>query len=202
MFLSRSRIFSLFLSSSRPSLYFRTMTKMTSSPKKQNQINLLRGWPNPSLLPTPLIAAASQAALSDPSISVPALLYGPDPGYQPLREEIAHWMEDFYSPSPSHAGGPGVESAGGRADAERICITGGASQNLACVLQVFSDPARTTVWMVAPCYFLACRIFMDAGLKPRAVGEGSEGIDLEALERGLRESEREGEGKVSAFFLA
>jgi DNA-binding transcriptional MocR family regulator len=45
--------------------------------------------------------------------------------------------------------------------------------------------------MVAPCYFLACRIFEDAGLRCRAVGEGSDGIDLEALEKGIREVERE-----------
>lgn len=89
-------------------------------------------------------------------------------------------------------------------DAERICITGGASQNLACVLQVYSDPLRTRVWMVAPCYFLACRIFGDAGLRVRAVGEGDEGVDLEALERGLEEAEREDgdEGKkVCGCFL-
>lgn len=53
--------------------------------------------------------------------------------------------------------------------------------------------------MVAPCYFLGCRIFRDAGVRLRAVGEGSEGIDLEALERGLKEGEREGEGQVRAF---
>ncbi len=85
-------------------------------------------------------------------------------------------------------------------DPERICITGGASQNLACILQVFSDPVRTKVWMVAPCYFLACRIFGDAGLSVRAVGEGNEGVDLEGLERKLIESEKENRGKVG-FFL-
>ena len=52
--------------------------------------------------------------------------------------------------------------------------------------------------MVAPCYFLACRIFEDAGLKVRAVGEGKEGIDLEALERGLKEVV---EGKKVSTFL-
>jgi DNA-binding transcriptional MocR family regulator len=139
-------------------------------------INLLRGWPNPSLLPTPAILRASQSALSDPSISTPGLLYGPDPGYQPLREEITKWMSRFY---------------GGEADADRICITGGASQNLACVLQVFTDPLKTRVWMVAPAYFLACRIFEDAGLRMRAVREGSEGIDLVALEEELERVERE-----------
>lgn len=75
--------------------------------------------------------------------------------------------------------------------AERICITGGASQNLACILQVFTDPLYTQAWMVAPCYFLACRIFDDSGLKTRAVGEGDEGVDLKALEEGMKAYERE-----------
>jgi DNA-binding transcriptional MocR family regulator len=165
-----------------------TKNKMASTPavaKEKRQINLLRGWPNPSLLPTPLISAASQTALSNPDISIPGLLYGPDPGYQPLREEISRWMGRFYNAASPSLGDP-----------ERICITGGASQNLACVLQVFSDPVRTRVWMVAPCYFLACRIFGDAGLRVRAVGEGSEGVDLEGLERRLIESEEEDRGKV------
>lgn len=149
--------------------------------RDKKPLNLLRGWPHPSLLPTPAISTASQIVLSDPSISIPGLLYGPDPGYQPLREEIAKWLSGFY---------------GGQADAERICVTGGASQNLACVLQVYSDPLFTKVWMVAPSYFLACRIFDDAGLVTRAVGEGDEGVDLEGLEARLREAERDARVEV------
>jgi DNA-binding transcriptional MocR family regulator len=49
--------------------------------------------------------------------------------------------------------------------------------------------------MVAPCYFLACRIFEDAGVVMNAVGEGKEGIDLVALERGFERCKRE-EGNV------
>lgn len=149
------------------------------------QINLLRGWPNPNLLPTPAIARAAQSALSDPSVSIPGLLYGPDPGYQPLREEIARWTSSFYR-------------SGAAEDAERICITGGASQNLACVLQVFTDPVKTRVWMVAPCYFMACRIFEDAGLGMSAVREGKEGVDVEELERMIgRWEEENGKLQVS-----
>lgn len=39
--------------------------------------------------------------------------------------------------------------------------------------------------MVAPCYFLACRIFEDAGFagRLRAVREDEGGIDVEYLER-------------------
>ena len=51
--------------------------------------------------------------------------------------------------------------------------------------------------MVAPCYYLACRIFEDAGLETTAVGEGKEGVDLIALEAGLEKSENKGTGDVS-----
>jgi DNA-binding transcriptional MocR family regulator len=116
-------------------------------------------------------------------------------------------MTRFYVPTPRrpptipYPGGWNTSAGEEERNADRICITGGASQNLACVLQVFSDPVKTKVWMVAPCYFLACRIFGDSGLEIRAVGEGSEGVDLGALERGLRESEEEQEKKVRGLFL-
>ena len=97
---------------------------------------------------------------------VPGLCYGPDPGFQPLRESIQKWTGEFFGSGEQSevAAGVGLNVEGeGEKIGDRICITGGASQNLACVLQVFSDPVFTKVWMVAPCYFLACRIFEDSG---------------------------------------
>ncbi len=91
-------------------------------------INLLRGWPAPKLLPADQLKAASATVLSDPSIFVPSLQYGPDPGYQPLREELADYLGGFFHVAP---------------DPERICVTGGASQSVACILQSFTDPAYT-----------------------------------------------------------
>ncbi|KIX92676.1 uncharacterized protein Z520_11528 [Fonsecaea multimorphosa CBS 102226] len=151
------------------------------SPKvsRNRQIDLLKGWPHPSLLPPHQLDQASAKILSNPSNS-DVLFYGPDEGYQPLREEIAKWLNDFYRPSET-------------VSSERICISGGASQNLACILQTFTDPIYTrNVWMVAPTYYLACRIFNDSGFdnKLRAVPEDAEGIDLSYLERRLRESEK------------
>lgn len=55
--------------------------------------------------------------------------------------------------------------------------------------------------MVAPCYFLACRIFEDAGLGTGAIREGEEGIDLGFLERRLVEAEKEMARKVREPFV-
>ncbi|KAL6884358.1 Aspartate/tyrosine/aromatic aminotransferase [Trichoderma longibrachiatum] len=155
----------------------------SSTPQKKKQINLLRGWPSPSLLPAQLLSSATQRILASPATSVPLLQYAPDEGYQPLRERLAEWLGRHYGVKP---------------DANRICVTGGASQNLACILQSFTDPAWTrAVWMVAPCYHLAGAIFEDAGFRGRlrAVPEDEEGVDVGELERRMEAWEREEEEK-------
>lgn len=142
-------------------------------------VNLFRGWPNPALLPVADLLTASETALTTPSIYEPGLFYGPDEGYHPLRRHVAEWLTSFYR--PAH---PISE--------QRICITGGASQNLACVLQVFTDPVYTrNVWMIAPTYYLACRIMDDAGFagRLRGVPEDDEGIDIAFLTRELEAAE-------------
>jgi DNA-binding transcriptional MocR family regulator len=143
-------------------------------------IDLFRGHPNPDLLPVHDLFNASTTVLSTPSIYIPGLQYGPDAGYHPLRQHVAGWLTSFYCPES-----PVSE--------DRICITGGASQNLACILQVFTDPAYTrNVWMVAPTYHLASRMFDDAGFagRLRGIPEDEEGIDVSYLGRGLMEMEK------------
>lgn len=144
-------------------------------------INLLRGWPASTLLPTTLIKHAATAALNNPQIATDALSYGPDPGYEPARVAIARWLTDSYAtPSPITP--------------DRLCITGGASQNLGSLMGVYTDPAYTrTIWIVAPAYFLSFRIFEDAGFagKMRAVPEDEEGVDIAFLEREVRKSEEQ-----------
>lgn len=149
------------------------------SEKQQPMINLVRGWPSTSLLPTAAIREAAQAVLSDPAVAHPGLLYGPDEGYVPLRESVGDFLSDFYQPN---------EPIG----KERIAITGGASQNLGCLLQVFTDPAYTTsIQVVAPAYMLSFRIFEDNGFaaKMRAVPEDEYGVDVRLLRRSLEECE-------------
>ncbi|KAK3398825.1 pyridoxal phosphate-dependent transferase [Sordaria brevicollis] len=135
--------------------------------------------------------------MSDPQTSsIASLQYGPDPGYSPLRSSLASWLSTCYQPQntyPPH-GFPTLTTA------EQICVTGGASQNLANILQGYTDPGYTRcVWAVSPCYFLAVPIFEDAGfstkngkLKDVREGEDGEGVDLGELERGIREVEEGG----------
>ena len=149
----------------------------------QPPIDLFRGWPNADLLPVRQIRAASDAALSDASVFTPGLLYGPDDGFKPLRENLAHWLSEFY------------EEFSSPISPDRICVTGGASQNLACILQAFSDPLYTRhVWMVSPTYYHACRIFEDGGFygRLRSVPEDQEGVDVDYLRKALENSGREG----------
>ena len=52
--------------------------------------------------------------------------------------------------------------------------------------------------MVRPTYYLACRIFDDAGFagRLRGVPEDEEGLDVDALEERLKELEEEEKGKI------
>lgn len=146
---------------------------------QKTPINLFRGWPSPRLLPISNIRAASLEVLDDEDEAVAALLYGPDPGHAPLRRSIASWLSEFYA-SPDHV--------------ERICVTGGASQSLAAILEAYTDPCHTRrVWMICPTYFSACQIFVDAGLHKslRAAPEDNEGVDVNYLEERMRECSQE-----------
>ncbi len=156
-----------------------TSRRLTSLPimagSAKPPVNLLRGWPSSSLLPTADFRDAAQTALTNPSSAVAALTYGPERGYTPLREEIARCLSGF-SGSPN--------------EPQRLCVTGGASQNLADILQAYTDQLYTRrVWMVCPSCFLACRIFADAGFgnSLRAVPEDGEGVDIGYLEAGMNE---------------
>ncbi|OQD82817.1 hypothetical protein PENANT_c019G03581 [Penicillium antarcticum] len=145
----------------------------------KSQIDLFQGWPATAMLPTQRLKQAANDVLSNKNIFSDGLAYGPDEGYYPFRENIAKWLSESYN--LLHA-----------INAERICITGGASQNLACMLQVFTDPAQTQrIWLVEPCYHLVFGVFEDAGFSGRMVGisEDEGGMDVTALELALSQFE-------------
>ncbi|KAJ5513638.1 Pyridoxal phosphate-dependent transferase major region subdomain 1 [Penicillium fimorum] len=158
------------------------------------QIDLFQGWPATAMLPVERLKQAANNALSNKAIFTEGFAYGPDEGYFPLRKNIAEWLSQSYTPMQPIS-------------AERICITGGASQNLACVLQVFTDPAQTEIiWLVEPTYHLVFRVFEDAGLsgRMRGIPEDGEGMDVAALELALEAFDRGNlgyqDGRVCALF--
>lgn len=109
-------------------------------------------------------------------------------GYLDVTGNHRSWAPTRWGGIVGGGGGGGGEEA----EVDRLCITGGASQNLASVLARFTEPVYTrAVWIVAPCATRRRRTFEDAGLGARVhvVGEGvrGEGVDLLALERGMAE---------------
>ncbi|CAF9943379.1 MAG: hypothetical protein ALECFALPRED_000251 [Alectoria fallacina] len=152
------------------------------APEAKKPINLLWGKPSPSLIPTDQMAVAAQKVFSNPTIAIAGMQYGDSPhaGYEPLRQRLSAYLCGFYGcPSdPSH-----------------LCITGGASQGLTVILQMLSDPIATkAVWMTAPCFFAARKVFEDGGLtgKLRGVNEFDDGsIDLKYLEREMAKLENQ-----------
>lgn len=149
-----------------------------------NQINLQLGWPSLWLFPAAELNAGADAVFTNASEASAALIYGPNRGHAPLRKQVARWLSDSYYRNPQAI------------PEERLCIAGGASQNLSNILLRFTDPCYTRrIWMVEPTYFLACPVFEDCGFagKLRGVPEDDEGIDLEFLRAGLAEAEAEAE---------
>jgi DNA-binding transcriptional MocR family regulator len=144
-------------------------------------IDLASGHPSPALIPIQDIQKSANNALSNPVIWQQGINYGPDGGYMPLRQNLSRWLASFYASDRGKIEKP---------DVERICVTGGASQNLASILQVYTDPVQTKrIFVVEPAYFLSFRVFEDAGFGGRLKGipEDKEGINLGILEDALKQ---------------
>jgi DNA-binding transcriptional MocR family regulator len=138
-------------------------------------INLQLGWPLPSLFPSAQLLDGASSVLNSQKKMAASLIYGPDAGYEPLRHSIAKWLTSIYGRGSEHP-------------PDRTCVTGGTSGNLDNVLARFTGPGYTrTIWMVEPCYFLACPIFMDNGFQGmmRGVPEDDEGLDIDFLRASL-----------------
>ncbi|KAA8895535.1 pyridoxal phosphate-dependent transferase [Sphaerosporella brunnea] len=150
-------------------------------------LDLLRGHPSTRLLPTTALYEAAGVALNSPALlpqdsyagTRHPLAYGPDKGNFNVREEIGRWVGGRYG--LAHAVSP-----------ERIYLTNGASAGLAMALTLFTSPGTgytRAAFLVSPTYFLAGKVFEDAGFADRlhTVRDLEDGIDFEGLERRLLE---------------
>ncbi|KAK5464752.1 Valine--pyruvate aminotransferase [Exophiala xenobiotica] len=146
-------------------------------------IDLFRGWPAESLLPTAILQETSREVLADTARATEALLHGPASGETSLKEALATYLSQFYS-------SPWTKPSG-----LTVTVTAGASAGLANILQVYTDPGYTkNIIMVTPTYFLATRIFEDNGLAGRLKGvpEDEEGLDINRLREILAVAEMKG----------
>lgn len=167
----------------------------SSSARPSKHISLLTGWPSTSLFPRRQLLQGATGIIESEQKAGDALVYGPFQGYEPLRERIAAWLSGIYREGEGHR--QDKEKQEVKQDpisADRICISNGASANLQSVLIKFTGPAYTrAIWMVEPCYFLACPIFTDAGFagELRGVPEDDEGLDIDFLRDALAKLDAE-----------
>jgi len=122
------------------------------------------------------------------------MLYGPNIGDPALRTGVAEWLSRLYRRRAPPADSNPQDGVPAPISPDRICITAGASGNLACIMAAFTDPVYTRrVWMVEPTYFLACTVFDDAGFQGRLVGvpEDEDGLDVDFLRKQIEAVDRE-----------
>jgi DNA-binding transcriptional MocR family regulator len=138
-------------------------------------IDLRKGSPAPELLPVEILTTAFNTIMRDRSVSSRCLDYGPGAGNDHVRKTIAGWLCRRYSLS--------------NPDSERIAVTAGASPNISCVLQCYTNLESTqAIYLVAPTYHLVCDIFEDHGFAGRlkAIPEDDQGVDVALLETKMR----------------
>jgi 2-aminoadipate transaminase len=131
-------------------------------------IRLLGGVPANEALPTRQLGRAFAEVLADPAHSTGALQYSVAHGIEPLRTWIAN-REDT--------------------DADRVLVTNGALHGLSLLFSALLDPGDT-VAVESPTFPLALRVLGHHGAQVIPVPTSAAGLDLDDLERRLREGLR------------
>lgn len=154
-------------------------------PPINTNIDLLRGHPSTRLLAIKQVADAAAEVLSSPELPTDSyapirhpLHYAGEMGNEDVRGEIGRWVAERY----------GLGEAIG---AERILLTSGASFGLMNALMHCTSPVTgytKQAFLISPTYFLAARVFEDAGFTNKLTAIPSHGtsIDFPALRRHLQ----------------
>lgn len=153
--------------------------------QRTGMIDFGRGHPSTSLLATKEFAAASAYVFAQLSAREEEhsdddrhpLQYGTDAGPRSVRNIIARWFASKYNRPVC--------------DPDLLAITCGASFGLANACLQFTDPSYTRrIFMVTPAYFLAARIFEDAGFASKMFAideENRDGLNIEQLRQVLEQ---------------
>ena len=125
------------------------------------------GQPDFNLLPLDLMRRAAEHRLAQGN---PYLLnYGAEQGDGYFRQALASFLAARYRQA---------------VDAERLLVTGGASQALDLICTLFARNGDV-ILAEEPSYFLALRIFADHGLRVVSLPTDDEGLVIDALEEAL-----------------
>lgn len=146
----------------------REILKATADPEI---IPLAAGNPAPDAFPVEEVQKiASDILAANP---VGALQYGVTEGYQPLRDTIAKWMKD-------------KENIGREFDS--VLITSGATQIMDLVTKVLCNEGDTVI-CEEPSFIGSLNCFRSYGCKLKGVPVEADGMDIDALEKTLSETD-------------
>ncbi|WP_407282051.1 PLP-dependent aminotransferase family protein [Methanolobus sp. WCC1] len=148
--------------------FIREILKVTQQPEI---ISFAGGLPNPALFPAEQLAAAAAKVMSEDAANV--LQYSTTEGYLPLREFIAQRY---------------LEKSGLEIDPSEILITNGSQQSLDLIGKVFLNKGDRVV-IESPGYLGAIQSFSIFEPEFREVPLLDDGIDIDALDRTLEESD-------------
>jgi len=95
--------------------------------------------------------------------------YGDPAGYLPLREQVAHRMQQH---------GVSVE-------ADEVLLTNGSQQGIDLTFRMVAAPGRSVAFE-SPTYNYMLPLLRFYGLKPLPISLGPDGMDLSALEKAIR----------------
>ena len=136
---------------------------------KPGIISFAGGFPDSTLFDVDGIRAASQQALQDAPGA--ALQYGATEGYQPLREQLAHFMAT-----------KGVQDLA----PEQLIVTTGSQQALDLIGKTLINPGDKVI-VEGPTFLATIQCFRLYGAELISAPIDGEGVDTEALERLIAE---------------
>lgn len=161
-------IFSDKISNLQPSA-IREILKATADP---SIIPLAAGNPAPDAFPVKEVQKIAENILQ--TNPVDALQYGVSEGYQPLRDTIAAWIKN-------------KENIG--TDDDTVLILSGATQVMDLVTKVLCNEGDTVI-CEEPSFIGSLNCFRSYGCRLKGVPVEADGMDMDALEKALDETDK------------
>ena len=145
----------------------REILKVTSQP---GMIAFAGGSPAVEAFPTEEVKALANEILSENPVS--ALVYGVSEGYEPLRQTVKKWLKER-------------ENVG--TDDDSVIITAGGTQVMDIATRILTDKGDTVI-CEEPSFIGSLNCFRSHGLKLAGVPIDDDGMNIEALERVIKEN--------------